>query len=264
MKNLLKTVLREKIYRPLNIIIKALLSQKQNSESLQSEQSKDLKYNIQTFEVMKKVLYKNSNCIDIGCHKGKILKQMLSLSPNGNHFAFEPIPSMYHNLLDSFGPNNNINIYGYALSDKKGTSSFKYVVSNPGYSGFRRRRYDRPKEQVQEISVKTDKLDNVVPKNIPIHLIKVDVEGAELQVFRGAVDTIKRNRPVVIFEHGLGGADYYETTPEDIFNLLSEQCGLRLFTMYEWLKSNGKDHLNKGNFCEEFYSGNNYYFMAAL
>ena len=89
------------------------------------------------------------------------------------------------------------------------------------------------------------------------------MEGAELQVFRGAIETIKNNRPIIIFEHGLGAADYYGTRPEDIEDLLVGQCGLKLFLMAEWLESNGRTFLNRQAFCEQFSRGKNFYFMAA-
>ena len=225
-------------------------------------EDKNRLYDIQTLAVMKRVLQIDSNCVDVGCHQGSILREMLRFAPKGTYFAFEPLPEMYQGLLESFGSLANIHLYDYALSDTAGTTSFQYVVSNPGYSGFRQRRYDRPHEQIQQITVKTNMLDNLVPKHISIQFIKVDVEGAELEVFKGAIETIKRSRPIIVFEHGLGAADYYGTTPESIYDLLAIQCGLKLFLMAEWLESNGGVSLNRKAFCEQFSSGN-YYFMAA-
>jgi len=225
-------------------------------------EDKNRLYDIQTLEVMKRVLHKDSNCVDVGCHQGSILRKMLRFAPKGTYFAFEPLPEMYQGLLESFGNLANIHLYDYALSDTAGTTSFQHVVSNPGYSGFRQRRYDRPHEQIQQITVKTNLLDNLVPKHISIQFIKVDVEGAELEVFKGAIETIKRSRPIIVFEHGLGAADYYGTTPENMYDLLAVQCGLKLFLMAEWLESNGRVSLNREAFCEQFSSGT-YYFMAA-
>lgn len=193
-------------------------------------------YDLQTFEIMKRILREDSNCIDIGCSEGIVLKEILRLAPKGIHFAFEPLPDMYQKLIKSFGNLTNIHLYDFALSDSIGARSFQDVITNPGYSGFHQRKYDRPYEQIQEIEVMTNRLDNLIPKNIPIQFIKVDVEGAELEVFRGGIETIKRNRPTIVFEHGLGAADYYGTTPEDIYDLMVGQCGLRLFLMLEWLK----------------------------
>jgi FkbM family methyltransferase len=223
----------------------------------------DKNYDFQTIKVMKRVLQEDSNCVDVGCHKGSMLRHMLHFAPKGTHFAFEPLPMMYQGLLKSFGCLSNLHLYDYALSDTAGSTSFQHVITNPGFSGFRRRRYDRPHEQIQEITVKTNLLDNLIPKHTPVQFIKVDVEGAELQVLKGAIETIRKSRPIIVFEHGLGAADYYGTSPENIYDLLAVQCGLRLFLMAEWLENDGRTFLSSEAFCEQFSSGNNYYFMAA-
>lgn len=64
-----------------------------------------------------------------------------------------------------------------ALSDAKGTSSFNYVISNPAYSGFVKRRYDRPHEADTTITVRTNLLDDLIDPGDHVSVIKVDVEG---------------------------------------------------------------------------------------
>ena len=211
---------------------------------------------------MQRVLREDSNCIDVGCHVGSILKEMLRLAPRGRHFAFEPLPDLYQGLLQAFGNTANLTFYDYALSDTAGPATFQHVVSNPGYSGLRRRRYDRPHEELREITVRTNLLDALIPADVPVRFIKVDVEGGELQVFRGAAATIKRSRPYMVFEHGLGAADCYGTSPESVYDLLAGQCGLRLALMADWLQGDGDPALGREDFCEQFYRHHNYYFMA--
>lgn len=53
---------------------------------------KNAAYDEQTFEVMRRWLRQDSICVDIGCHKGSILKEMLQIAPAGTHYAFEPLP----------------------------------------------------------------------------------------------------------------------------------------------------------------------------
>jgi FkbM family methyltransferase len=219
-------------------------------------------YDLQTIRVMQRILNPDSNCIDIGCHTGVFLDEIIKFSPVGSHFAFEPIPSLFLELSEKFSTNEKVTISNVAASDKSGEVSFQHVVSNPGYSGLKRRRYDRENEIVQEITVKSELLDNVVPLDVKIDLIKIDVEGAEFQVLRGASKILKRSNPVLIFEHGLGAADYYGTKPEDLFDFLVGECNYAIFIMEEWLSSNRAKHLDKAEFCDEFNSGRNFYYMS--
>jgi hypothetical protein len=76
------------------------------------------------------------------------------------------------------------------------------------------------------------------------------------------METVRKNRPVIVFEHGLGAADHYRTAPDDVYDLLADECGLRLFLMADWLRGDGGG-LGKDAFREQFYSGANYCFLAA-
>ena len=57
--------------------------------------TKNLRYDIYTLKILGKILKPASNCVDIGCHKGEILESMLKFSPEGRHYAFEPIPYLF-------------------------------------------------------------------------------------------------------------------------------------------------------------------------
>jgi FkbM family methyltransferase len=207
---------------------------------------------------MRRTLRPNSNCVDVGCHEGSILSHMLSFAPEGEHWAFEPLPGLAAGLRDNFmAP--RVHVHELALADMVGESSFQHVVTNPGYSGLRERRYDRPHEERVEISVRVDSLDNIVPSDRRIDFIKIDVEGAELGVLRGGVQTLLRSQPLVVFEHGLGGSDYYGTEPEDVYDLLAE-VGLSSTLMERLLA--GQPPLSREEFGEHFRQGLNYYFAA--
>ena len=155
--------------------------------------------------------------MDVGCHKGEILDLFLQAAPQGIHFGFEPIPVLFQNLKVKYAGRTNCHLYDLALSNQQGTSSFNYVVSNPSYSGLLKRRYDRPNEEDTLITVRTEKLDDILPPDIRVDVIKIDVEGGELMVLEGAVATLTRCKPIVIFEHGLGASEMYGSTPGKSF-----------------------------------------------
>ncbi len=163
-------------------------------------------------------------------------------------------------MKEKYAQQDNCTILNLAASDKSGTAEFNYVVSNPPYSGLKKRDYDRENEEDTTIRVRTEPLDKLIAKNQLVDLIKIDVEGAEMQVLKGAADTIRRNKPIVIFEHGLGASDYYGTTPEMIYAYFEEK-DMRIFKLKSYLR--GKNPLDLDDFHRQYHERMNYYFVAA-
>ena len=215
-------------------------------------------YDKQTTLVIKKVCQENSNCVDVGCHKGEVLDIMRKYAPKGNHFGFEPIPELYQALQSKY-PKSEAQIFDIALSNEKGIKTFNFVVSNPAYSGLIKRQYDKPHEQDTSIEVRVDLLDHIIPEDTPIALMKIDVEGGEMGVLEGGQQTILRAKPIIIFEHGMGASDYYGTKPEQLYDFL-QSCGYKVATMKRWLK--GETSFSKEEFKHQFYDKLNYYFIA--
>ena len=221
--------------------------------------TKNQRYDRLTERVISKVCRSASNCADVGCHKGEILDLFLAAAPEGRHYGFEPIPILFENLKLKYADRQNCDFFDIALSNAPGASSFNYVVSNPSYSGLLKRSYDRPNEEDTQITVRTEKLDNVWPANLPLDMLKIDVEGGEQMVLEGAKETLIRWKPTVIFEHGLGASDIYGSTPEQVFALL-KSCGLRIFLLENFLSEGPA--LDAAGFAKQFYERKNYYFVA--
>ena len=167
----------------------------------------------------------DSCCVDVGCHQGEILREMVRLAPEGRHVAFEPVPSSHARLASEFP---RVDVRQAAASDTDGESEFTVVPDLPSHSGLRERSYPGT-PRLEKISVRTERLDSALPEDFAPDFLKVDVEGAELQVFRGALETLRRHRPTVWFEHGAGSSDHYGTTAADVHRLLVGEVGLRIF-----------------------------------
>lgn len=221
--------------------------------------TKNLKYDRLTRIILKKHLQKNHNCIDIGSHQGEILQLMLQFAPDGNHYAFEPIPYLYIKLKSKF--DNKAIVYPFALSDENGTTKFQFVKNAPAYSGIKKRRYDISNPDIEEIEVEIKKLDDVVSVNNRIDFVKIDVEGNEMAVFKGARETLKRNKPIILFEFGKGAGDYYGTTASELFIFINDEIGLRIYTLDDFL--NDSEPLDQNRFEHLFHTIKDYYFVAA-
>lgn len=219
--------------------------------------TRNLKYDRLTWRVMKKILREDSNCVDVGCHKGEILDWIIKLAPNGQHYAFEPIPEYFEKLRLKY--EGKAKISQTALSNESGTAHFNYVRNAPAYSGFKKRSYAIEKPEIEALNVKKNTLDSELPDNLKVSLIKIDVEGAEYQVFEGALKTIKNSRPYILFEFGLGAADYYGTGPNQLFELL-ENNQLKLFSLKGFIGN--APPLSKDSFSQLFESNEEYYFIA--
>ena len=219
--------------------------------------TKNMQYDRSTLEIMKKVIKPTSNCVDIGCHKGEMLELMLKYAPSGKHFAFEPIPEMYKQLKLRF--NGNCEVFQLALSNKKGETIFNHVKNAPAYSGIKKRKYAVKDPNIEELKVNVDLLDNVLPKDLKIDFIKIDVEGGEFGVLKGAKEILKKSKPVVIFEFGLGASEFYGTKPDELFDFI-ESCGLKISLLKTWLKDGNP--LEKGEFSNIYQKNEEYYFIA--
>jgi len=220
--------------------------------------TKNIKYDRLTKKIMKCIIKPNSNCIDIGCYKGDMLSAMISLAPLGNHYAFEPIPHLFNSLNQYF--HEKAKIFPFALYDSEGKTSFNLVKNDPAYSGIKNRRYDISKPEIEKIEVELKTMDKVIPQDSEISFIKIDVEGAEFAVMKGGIQLLKRNRPIIVFECGLGASDYYGTKPEDLYYFLKNEILLEISLLDGWLRN--KPTLTESEFVHYFNTNQEYYFIA--
>lgn len=195
----------------------------------------------------------DSVAIDVGAHAGTVLRDLLRIAPQGRHVAFEPLPSMAAELRRSFP---SVDVREIALSEHAGTSTFVHVVRDPAYSGLLERTYPAGSGDVLErITVKLAPLDSEIGDLRPA-FIKIDVEGAELQVLRGAVETLARFRPTLWFEHARGASDHYGTTPGEVWDLLD---GVGLSRIYN---ADGLGPFSRDGFIEAYELGSVWNYLA--
>lgn len=220
--------------------------------------TRNLKYDILTKKILQRELTSTSNCIDIGAHKGEILDLFIGLAPKGHHVAFEPIPDLYQSLQSNY--NKKAQVYPYALSNRTGNMLFNVVTDAPAYSGLQQRKYKISAPKIEPIEVEVRQLDDVMKdRNFAINLMKIDVEGGELDVLKGSSGILKTDKPLLIFEFGKGASEYYGTMPHHMKEFLDEYH-YSIWSLEDFWSS--KSPLDTSRLQLAYESGSDYYFVA--
>lgn len=174
--------------------------------------------------VYETLLVEGDVAFDVGAHVGRHAREMARLvGPAGRVLAFEPLPECLAELRRL----SDVEAHACALGATAGPAEFVVAVDLPSYSGLRERLYDRP-TRLERLPVAVRTLDDLADDLFSLRLVKIDVEGGELDVFRGGLRTLARLRPVVVFEFGLRAIGNYDASPGETFALLAE-VGYRLY-----------------------------------
>jgi len=240
----------------LNQTLKNII--KSGFELLQIDVTKNMQYDRLTKIIMKQELRTHTNCLDIGCHEGEMLDQMLRYAPFGKHIAFEPIPYLFSKLKAKYG--HSTTVYQIALSNKNEEVAFNLVKNAPAFSGLKKRSYFIDNPDIETIKVKSQKLDDLLPADCKVDFVKIDVEGGEYDVLLGGLETFKRCKPTLIFEFGLGASDHYGTTPDQVYDLLVNQIGLQIYTLERFLAK--EPSITPEAFNKMYAENSEYYFVA--
>jgi FkbM family methyltransferase len=219
--------------------------------------SKGNQYDKYTYEIMKNYLKKDSNCIDVGAYRGEILHFMRKYAPDGQHFAYEPIKENYDFLVRKFKKDK---IFNAAVSNSKGVAIFKHVVGRPARSGFKEVIYPDSDQVVQEVRVKTVRIDDTIPHSKKVDLIKIDVEGAEYLVLDGARELISKDKPLIIMEFELEKSLVYKCDANKMYNTLDD-FGFETFLLKDYIE--GNKSLSRRSFISISEKGDEFYFVSA-
>lgn len=187
--------------------------------------------------VLEKILQKGNTVIDIGANQGEYaLWAARKTTASGKVLAFEPMDEVFAQLKEniSLNPNYNDTIHAIqmGLSDNPGEINlYGKKGSNEGVNTI----YPTPEHTFLIQKIKLDTLDNQL-ENLnsgQVDLIKIDVEGAELQVLKGATKSLAQYRPFLIIEINKEACKSAGYEAQDILEFLMnfgyafKQIGLR-------------------------------------
>lgn len=163
---------------------------------------------------------RQGDCVlDIGANIGLHTLYFSELvGTSGQVVAFEPVPSNFRKLEANIELNNyqNINPVPVALSNRneKIQIAADEGSTNPGAYNL----FDQSGNTVIDC-----KIGDEVVRDQRVHFIKIDVEGYESFVIEGLTETIKKNKPKIVFEYDLNYQRKTGLPDNHIFDLLKDQ-----------------------------------------
>ncbi len=187
----------------------------------------------------RKLLRPGDVTIDVGAHVGRHAFPMGALvGASGRVFCFEPLPQQFA-VLDqrirsvAAGSSAAAEIvpFNLALGETDGEANFVVVPDFPEYSGFRERKYGDSGLRTETIRVQVRRLDAMRERFGRVRYVKIDAEGAELHILRGARSLIAESRPVISFEFGNAALVNYPYTAADCFDFF-DGLGYTVFSIF--------------------------------
>jgi FkbM family methyltransferase len=181
----------------------------------------------EVWQALEPSLHEGSVFFDVGAHIGYFtMKAAPKVGAAGHVLAFEPNPETLKLLYDNVAANSahNVIVEPIACTDKEETLTFYAApVQNTGMSSLSKRNAEvEGAEAPKSYMVQGRPIDAVVRQlNLArVDAIKIDVEGAEVVVLRGAVDTLKRFHPRLVIEEIPEELGSFQTSMEDLSSLL--------------------------------------------
>jgi FkbM family methyltransferase len=143
---------------------------------------------------------------DIGANIGRWTLEAARLAPHGHVHAFEPHPATHAELLSAASGATNVSCHQLALGSEAGTATLHFDPELTVLSSLHDRRLDSFGLALDStVEVEVSSLDAFCSEHDVEHvdLVKVDVEGHELETLRGARASLEAGRvKVVQFEYG--------------------------------------------------------------
>jgi FkbM family methyltransferase len=148
----------------------------------------------QVLAFLKGLLPPAPTVFDVGANKGTYTQLVLTLLPQATVFSFEPSPAVFQALSERFGAARNVRLFNHGFSS---TEEQTILYSNQAGSELG----SLYKRRLDHIGIGMDCQERIVLKTLAgfcsaqavstVDLLKLDTEGHELEVLRGAGDMLK-------------------------------------------------------------------------
>ncbi len=142
---------------------------------------------------------------DLGANNGSVAMEYKEIFQNSMIYCFEPFPEMFKILSENTATHKEVNVFKKAISDKSGKRTF-YINESVDTNSLLESQPTGMRSDVQvknrsKIEVETTSLDEFCGENsIPqIDILKMDIQGSELDALKGAAQLIKSKKVGLIY-----------------------------------------------------------------
>lgn len=191
-----------------------------------------------TIHLMKQLLKEGDVFIDAGANIGLMsMVAATSVGPTGMVYAFEPFPLIFNRLVANIRLNHfrNIITYPVALASVSGEALlYPDSALNPGASSLINRA-----QNVEPISIRKEVLDVYFAKQKEISLIKIDVEGYELEVLKGATHLLKSAKAPALIVECSSDRENFNYSATELFEFIQGINDYKVFKL-----KRGKAHIS--------------------
>jgi FkbM family methyltransferase len=167
-----------------------------------------------------KFIKNDSLIIDVGGHSGLHTKNFKNIiGPSGKVLFIEPLDYIVDKSIFA----NNVIYFNCAVSNYIGDAEFVLAQGTPQESGFKERMYNNPNiANPKKIKVSVNTIDEIMKEYSSCDYIKIDTEGSELLCIDGAMNTIKKYRPIISIEYGYPSYNVYGLTYKSLWDKCQE------------------------------------------
>jgi len=171
----------------------------------------------------------NGVLVDIGANIGMFSLFISKKRPDITCYAFEPEPLNFTNLNQSKKANNltKLNVFQLAIGKEECTLNLYKSNKNDGGHSLTRDSEQTDSSMPSFTPVQVMPLTKTLPPSLPsLDVIKIDVEGGEIEVIEGALDVIRKYRPMLVMET----SNQHIANQTGIFSIFQKEFGNQIFS----------------------------------
>lgn len=206
-------------------------------------------------------LGESGSLVDIGANVGVFSMTAARARPAAKIFAVEPVRDNHEVCRLNLERNHlqeRVKLWQLALGEKEATVEIPTGVGTWQFISSAADKSHSAGMKVQEVKQVT--LDAFVKQHVPgaVSMIKCDVEGYELFVLRGGLETLRKHKPCMLLEISAPYCARFNYKPADIFSLLAP-----FGYSYVQLEGGGRSRIGELSDTNVDFSGSNFFFFPA-